>query len=206
MTAKLTFFQINFNLNSEFTLDRFLIHSHLNNHFCCVLGTTYANESFPSTILDSPCLDTFCSMQDVSAIADGYEHYPDKEMNGIIFEVAHHTVKSLVKLSSSFSSAKEMFKELPWLFKKTGETVRNKFHCMEKHEEAGALVIRSFIKTESEREIVTGSVGDCIAIAWIPMTLELKILSHPRQYKVHGIFRPHGCLRTIIWWYDSKKY
>ncbi len=184
-------FTVNLNFDAEFRAeDRFCLMGNRNFDFSCVLGTTYANDGFPSEPLGSRYLDTFYSTHTVEAIADGYMHYADDMRNQAICAVANCTLETLVTLSRKCDDAHSLFQALPGIFQRTGDIVRERLHTPDQKEEAGALFTATFAKNAHEREIVTGSVGDAAAIAWIPETQKVVVLAHPRQYKVHGVFDP----------------
>lgn len=186
-------FSANYSINRQLsTSNRFFNQEDQAKHRAMSLGTTFASNKASKSTSSQMCVDADYSVPGIGATTDGLGHPKDPIMLKAIGRAAYFTAKNLVRVAEGYTSANELYQDLDYVFKTAGRLSMSKTTAGTDALAAGVLT-RAFRNRNSDKvSVVTGGLGDCIAVAWEPSKGKVTTLAQARQYYQMFQYSPQG--------------
>lgn len=178
-----------FHLNSRSSEAEFVKFDSLKLHLCSGIGITSA-DSRPEMTEDAKlCLDADFNIGYTGTTVDGIGVYQDIGKNKDILKSSKLTAKYVSLLADSYTEASHLLGAVPLIFSQVNQLIRNEF-AGNILESACCVLTKVFHLGNSTCQVVTGSVGDCMAFAWNPSSKQVVMLASARQYDFGAQFNP----------------
>ncbi len=179
----------NFHLSHLISQDNFVRHDDPISGLSSVIGITYCNHKDEDLAQTKLCLDAEYTCGSAGTTADGVGEYHDHEMNQNIAKSSTITAKYLTRLVNGYSSSAQLLKDMPQLFQNVQSIIKAHF-SPNPVEGACCVVTKAFFEKDGSVSVVTGAVGDCMAIAWDKLNKSVNVLASARHHDFGMQFNP----------------
>lgn len=178
-----------FHLDSPSTDAEFKKFDSVEQHLSSGIGITSADSRPDMTEQLKLCLDADYNIGHTGTTVDGIGVYQDMSRNKAIMKASKLTAKYVSLIAERYTDPTILFQSVPFIFSQVNHLIRNHFSG-NILESACCVLSKIFPKDNATYQVVTGSVGDCMAFAWDPNSKEVVMLASARQYDFGAHYNP----------------
>jgi hypothetical protein len=156
---------------------------------CAAIGITNADGRQQVADQSKLCLDADFSIGYTGTTVDGIGVYHDISNNRRILKSSQLTAKYITRIVEGYVSPDLLYEEIPLIFSQVKTLIQNHYEGSIL-ESACAVFTKVFYLNKVTCQVITGSVGDCTAFAWNPISKKVVILASARQHDQGPQFNP----------------